>query len=122
MVVHALKSTAVRGARAATSKRCMGGSAAPAPEWTGIDAVVRKVLPQDDQLAGAILAGYGVLIMGATIGSKMGGSAPAEEPAPVAPVTPAASTGSIPSVDSDEFATFIESEENLLKWIETAEK
>jgi len=52
MVVHALKSTAVRGTRAAVAasqKRSMGGSSAPAPEWTGIDAVVRKYLPQDDQ-------------------------------------------------------------------------
>ena len=40
-----------RTAAASTSqqaKRRMG-SAAPAPEWTGIDKVVRGYFPQDDQ-------------------------------------------------------------------------
>ena len=34
---------------AAMTKRRMGGSAAPAPEWEGIDKVVRGYFPQDDQ-------------------------------------------------------------------------
>jgi len=60
--------------------------------------------------------------MGAVLKSKMSGSPP-EEPAPVAPAAPVvASSGSIPSVDSADFESFIESEENLLKWIESAEK
>ena len=34
-----------------TQKRRMGGAAAPAPEWSGIDKVVRGYFPQDDQRA-----------------------------------------------------------------------
>lgn len=43
-----------------------------------------------------------------------------DEAAP-APVKAAADTGSIPSVDDDNFADFIENEANLNKWIDSAE-
>ena len=40
---------ATASSTSAMTKRRMGGSAAPAPEWEGIDKVVRGYLPQDDQ-------------------------------------------------------------------------
>jgi hypothetical protein len=52
MVLQALKTTGVRvataQARRAGARRNMGGHA-PAPEWTGIDKVVRGYFPQDYQ-------------------------------------------------------------------------
>lgn len=47
MVVHALRTTAARGFARAQQKRTMGGG--PKPEWTGIDAKVRAVFPEDWQ-------------------------------------------------------------------------
>jgi hypothetical protein len=38
-----------------------------------------------------------------------------------APVAKAADTGTIPSVEDESFAEFIENEENLQKWIDSAE-
>eukprot|EP00563_Minutocellus_polymorphus_P003408 CAMPEP_0181040346 /NCGR_PEP_ID=MMETSP1070-20121207/10996_1 /TAXON_ID=265543 /ORGANISM="Minutocellus polymorphus, Strain NH13" /LENGTH=123 /DNA_ID=CAMNT_0023118343 /DNA_START=6 /DNA_END=377 /DNA_ORIENTATION=+ len=108
--------TAVRSQR-----RQMGGSHAPAPEWTGIDKVVRGYFPEDYQLAGAILSGYGVLILAAVIKSSIGGKAP--EPEPAAPVAaPAASSGDLPSIESPEFEKFIESADDaaIMKWVESA--
>lgn len=52
MVVHVIQSTARRGATAvARNQQCrqMGGGHAPAPEWTGIDKVVRGYFPEDHQ-------------------------------------------------------------------------
>ena len=72
-------------------------------------------------VAGAILSGYGVLILGAVIKSKIGGSAP--EPEPAAPAAaPAASSGDLPSIDSPEFEKFIESADDaaIMKWVESA--
>ena len=72
-------------------------------------------------VAGAILSGYGVLILGAVIKSKIGGSAP--EPEPAAPAAaPAAASGDLPSVDSPEFEKFIESADDaaIMKWVESA--
>ena len=72
-------------------------------------------------VAGAILSGYGVLILGAVIKSKIGGSAP--EPEPAAPATvPAAASGDLPSIDSPEFEKFIESADDaaIMKWVESA--
>ena len=40
---------ATASSTSAMTKRRMGGSAAPAPEWEGIDKVVRGYFPQDDQ-------------------------------------------------------------------------
>lgn len=72
-------------------------------------------------VAGAILSGYGVLILGAVIKSKIGGKAP--EPEPAAPAAaPAASSGDLPSIESPEFETFIESADDaaIMKWVESA--
>jgi hypothetical protein len=45
-----------------------------------------------------------------------------EEPVVVAAaVKPVETSGSIPSVNDDSFAEFIENEENLQKWIDSAE-
>jgi len=70
-------------------------------------------------VAGAILTGYGVLILGAVIKSKMSGNAP--EPEPVA-VVEVASTGDLPSIESPEFEKFIESADDaaIMKWIDSA--
>ncbi|KAL3788601.1 hypothetical protein HJC23_005260 [Cyclotella cryptica] len=101
------------------AKRRMGSSA-PAPEWTGIDKVVRGYFPQDDQLATAILGGYFGLFVLYKITSAFS-SSPAVEAAPVA-AAPSASAGAIPDVDSEEFGTFLESEENVNKLVESWEK
>ena len=72
-------------------------------------------------VAGAILSGYGVLILGAVIKSKIGGKAP--EPEPAAPAAaPAASSGDLPSIESPEFEKFIESADDaaIMKWVESA--
>ncbi|KAL7515993.1 hypothetical protein ACHAWX_001053 [Stephanocyclus meneghinianus] len=96
------------------------GSGAAAPEWTGIDKVVRGYFPQDDQLATAILGGYFGLFLLFKIKSAFS-SAPAVEAAPVV-AAPSAGAGAIPDVDSEEFGAFLESEENVNKLIESWEK
>ena len=50
----------------------------------------------------------------------MSGSAEEAAPAPVAAAAPSA--GSIPDVDSEEFGAFLESEENVMKLVESFEK
>uniref|UniRef100_A0A7S2R1X0 Uncharacterized protein n=1 Tax=Eucampia antarctica TaxID=49252 RepID=A0A7S2R1X0_9STRA len=122
MVMIAIQATARRSAVVAVrhqQRRQMGGHA-PAPEWTGIDKVVRGYFPQDHQLAGAILGGYGVVIALGMLKSKLSSSD--EEPAPVVVAPVAAITGDIPSVESAEFDTFIENESNLMKWVDSLEK
>ena len=71
-------------------------------------------------VAGAILTGYGVLILGAVIKSKISGSAP--EPEPVVEVVEVASTGDLPSIESPEFEKFIETADDaaIMKWIDSA--
>eukprot|EP00563_Minutocellus_polymorphus_P007415 CAMPEP_0181032746 /NCGR_PEP_ID=MMETSP1070-20121207/6897_1 /TAXON_ID=265543 /ORGANISM="Minutocellus polymorphus, Strain NH13" /LENGTH=101 /DNA_ID=CAMNT_0023110145 /DNA_START=671 /DNA_END=976 /DNA_ORIENTATION=+ len=74
-----------------------------------------------ETVAGAILSGYGVLILAAVIKSSIGGKAP--EPEPAAPVAaPAASSGDLPSIESPEFEKFIESADDaaIMKWVESA--
>lgn len=44
-----------------------------------------------------------------------------KEEVEAAPVAKAADTGAIPSVDDEAFADFIENEQNLQKWIDSAE-
>ena len=51
----------------------------------------------------------------------MGGSKPVEAPVAVAPVAVASSAG-VPDVDSEEFGAFLESEENIMKLVESFEK
>mmetsp|Transcript_58712 Transcript_58712/g.70035 ORF Transcript_58712/g.70035 Transcript_58712/m.70035 type:complete len:136 (-) Transcript_58712:93-500(-) len=130
MVLQTLTSTATRGvkhvAKTASSRRHMGSG--PKPEWTGIDKKVRDIFPEDHQLAGAILGGYGALIGVAVLRSKLKGSAPEPEPA-VKPAAVAASGGSdvLPSVESpafesflesDAFGKFLESEDSMMKWVD----
>mmetsp|Transcript_10878 Transcript_10878/g.23581 ORF Transcript_10878/g.23581 Transcript_10878/m.23581 type:complete len:127 (+) Transcript_10878:77-457(+) len=102
------------------AKRRMG-SAAPAPEWTGIDKVVRGYFPKDEQLVCAITGGYFGLFVLYKIKSAMSG-APVEEAAPVAAVAVPSSAGAIPDVDSEEFGAFLESEDNVMKLVESFEK
>ena len=66
------------------------------------------------------MGGYGALISFFILKSKFSSkpvAAAVVDPAP----TPAVSSDAIPSVESNDFANFIESEENLLKWVATAE-
>ena len=83
-------------------------------------------------MAGAILSFYGVGISLARIRSKLKGSPP-EAPVPVAePTVAATSSDTIPSVESPDFEKFIndddalgkfvESEERMMKWIDTLSK
>ena len=117
----------------------LGGHHGPPPEWTGIDKVVRGYFPEDYQctlcvnsrfpgdvlladpierlspmllasitVAIAILGGYVVL---ATFGKLMSGGKKKEE-APVAVAAPSStlSSSAIPSIDSDDFAKFLETD------------
>jgi len=68
----------------------------------------------------AILSGYFGLYVLIKIKGAMSGSAEEEAPAPVAAAAPSA--GSIPDVDSEEFGAFLESEENVMKLVESFEK
>lgn len=83
-------------------------------------------------MAGAILSFYGVCITLAVVRNKLKGSPP--EPTPVAAPAVVATTSSdtIPSVESPDFEKFIndddalgkfvESEERMMKWIDTLSK
>ena len=70
-------------------------------------------------VAGLIIAGYSVLITGFML--KPSKAAP---PAPESKSVSINTTSgwSIPSVEDEAFATFIEDESNLQKWIDTAEE
>ena len=67
-------------------------------------------------VSGLIIAGYAVLITGFMLKPS--------KPAPPAPEAKPVSTTttSIPSVEDEAFATFIEDESNLQKWIDTSEE
>lgn len=67
-------------------------------------------------VAGAILSGYAVLITAAALKPS------SKAPEAAAAAAPAASAGTIPGVDSDEFASFIESEENIMKLVDSLDK
>ena len=66
-------------------------------------------------VAGAIIGGYAAIITLASLKPSKKAEPVAEKPAS------SASTGAIPSVDAPEFAEFIENEDNLNKWIDSAE-
>jgi hypothetical protein len=70
-------------------------------------------------VAAAIIGGYFGLFLLVKIGSAMGGSKSVEVAAPVAV---ASNAGAIPDVDSEEFGAFLESEENIMKLVESFEK
>mmetsp|Transcript_3169 Transcript_3169/g.3675 ORF Transcript_3169/g.3675 Transcript_3169/m.3675 type:complete len:116 (-) Transcript_3169:200-547(-) len=115
--MNALRSTvklASRGLNQRVQKR--HGSGAAAPEWTGVDKIIRDKFPEDWQVAGLILGGYATLI---TLVSLKPSKAKAEEP--VVAAKPAETSGAMPSIDDAEFAEFIENESNLQKWIDSAE-
>ena len=68
------------------------------------------------------MGGYGALISFFVLKSKF-----SKKPEAAALVTaPSSSTSAtsdaIPSVESNDFANFIESEENLMKWVATSEQ
>lgn len=73
-----------------------------------------------NQVAAAILSGYFGLFVLVKIKSAISGTAEVEAPAPVAAAAPSA--GAIPDVDSEEFGAFLESEENVMKLVESFEK
>uniref|UniRef100_A0A7S1H2F8 Uncharacterized protein n=2 Tax=Thalassionema nitzschioides TaxID=33649 RepID=A0A7S1H2F8_9STRA len=83
----------------------MGGG--PKPEWTGIDATVRSVFPEDWQLAAAIMGGYTTLYLLSTLASGKKKAPPAAAAPSSASAAP--STG-VPSVNSPEFENYIESD------------
>eukprot|EP00934_Nitzschia_sp_Nitz4_P000494 Nitzschia sp. Nitz4//scaffold152_size53828//37653//38187//NITZ4_006748-RA/size53828-augustus-gene-0.99-mRNA-1//-1//CDS//3329537220//494//frame0 len=82
---------------------------APAPEWEGVDKVVRGVFPKDYQLALAIMGGYAGLIVVAKIGSAMGGKKKVETPAAAAPAAAPTDAG-VPAVGTAEFDKFLETD------------
>ena len=68
-------------------------------------------------VAGLIIGGYAVLITAFMLKPSK-----AAEPLPVVAKASTSSITSIPSVDDEAFASFIEDESNLQKWIDTAEE
>ena len=72
-------------------------------------------------VAAAILGGYfGLFILVKIKGAISGGSSVEEVAAPVAAVS--SSAGAIPDIDSEEFGAFLESEENIMKLVDSMEK
>eukprot|EP00578_Thalassiosira_sp_NH16_P031644 CAMPEP_0181080398 /NCGR_PEP_ID=MMETSP1071-20121207/2545_1 /TAXON_ID=35127 /ORGANISM="Thalassiosira sp., Strain NH16" /LENGTH=68 /DNA_ID=CAMNT_0023161871 /DNA_START=527 /DNA_END=733 /DNA_ORIENTATION=+ len=68
------------------------------------------------------MGGYAGLFVLYKIASAVSGS-PVEEAAPVVAAAPVPSSiGAIPDVDSEEFGAFLESEENVMKLVESFEK
>ena len=86
-------------------------------KYEGFEAKVRQVLPKDEHVVMGILAMYGVLIV---VGKAATGGGEKKEEA--APVAVASTSGDIPSVDSEAFGSFIESESNLNKLIDSWSK
>lgn len=72
-------------------------------------------------VATAILGGYFGLFMLYKIKSAFSSSA-AVEATPVVAAAAPVSAGSIPDIDSEEFGSFLESEENVNKLVESWEK
>ena len=72
-------------------------------------------------VAAAIIGGYFGLYILIKIKGAISGSAPVEEAAPVVAAVPS-SAGAIPDVDSEEFGAFLESEDNIMKLVESFEK
>ena len=72
-------------------------------------------------VAAAILGGYFGLYLLIKIKSAFSSAPAVEEAAPVVAAAPS-SAGAIPDVDSEEFGAFLESEENVMKLVESFEK
>mmetsp|Transcript_24126 Transcript_24126/g.27801 ORF Transcript_24126/g.27801 Transcript_24126/m.27801 type:complete len:136 (+) Transcript_24126:80-487(+) len=127
---NASRALASRSSKAG-SKRFFG-SGGPTPKWEGLDKVLRDRFPEDYQVAGVFLSGYGILIGGYLLKSKFT-KTPEAAPAPVAVVTEVASGDDIlPATDStnfeafinnsDKFGKFLESEESVMKWVDGLSK
>uniref|UniRef100_A0A7S1Y1D6 Uncharacterized protein n=2 Tax=Grammatophora oceanica TaxID=210454 RepID=A0A7S1Y1D6_9STRA len=101
--VVASQLAARRTAHQMAQRRNMGSG--PKPEWTGVDKVVRTYLPEDWQLAAAVLSGYTVL---GTVGSMMSGGKKSEEP--VAATVAVTTSAGVPAIDSPEFEKYVESD------------
>jgi len=71
-------------------------------------------------VAGAIIGGYSALFVLYKIKSALS-SAPVVVAA-TALAAPSTNAGSIPDIDSEQFGVFLESEENVMKLIESFEK
>lgn len=80
---------------------------------------IRANIPKITIVAAAIIGGYFGLFLVVKIGLAMGGSK--EEVLPIAAASSSAA-GAIPDVDSEEFGAFLESEENVMKLVESFEK
>ena len=113
--MNALARTAPRVLRTTFQRRAMGGHAAV--EYTGIEASVRKVLPKDEHIVLGILGGYFGLYLVVKAGMAMSPAKP-EVAAPAV----VESVGGIPDVEDAAFGTFIESESNLNKLIDSWSK
>eukprot|EP00552_Chaetoceros_brevis_P001586 CAMPEP_0197736820 /NCGR_PEP_ID=MMETSP1435-20131217/4399_1 /TAXON_ID=426625 /ORGANISM="Chaetoceros brevis, Strain CCMP164" /LENGTH=115 /DNA_ID=CAMNT_0043325081 /DNA_START=8 /DNA_END=355 /DNA_ORIENTATION=- len=115
--MNALRSTVRLTSRHLNQKVQKRHASGAAPQWTGIDKVIRDRFPEDWQVSGLVLGGYATLITIALL--KPSGAV--EEPVVVAAKPAADTTGAMPSIDDAEFAEFIEDEANLNKWIDSAE-
>ena len=89
---------------------------------SGINSVTHPIV------AGAILTGYAGVISVATLRSKMKSKAPEAAAAPAAAASTAPSSDILPSVESpdfekflesDAFGKFVESEDSLMKWVDS---
>jgi len=104
MISSTLRMTASRAATA-QQRRTMAGGHHAAPKWEGLDKTIRDVFPEDWQIAGLILTGYGSLIALYQIKSAF-----TAKPAVVEEVKQVAIEGGIPSSDSPEFSAFLDSD------------
>ena len=78
---------------------------------------------QKIEVAAAILGGYFGLFVIYKIKSAFSSAPAVEEAAPViAAAAPSSSAGAIPDIDSEEFGAFLDSEENVMKLVESFEK
>ncbi|OEU22859.1 hypothetical protein FRACYDRAFT_259230 [Fragilariopsis cylindrus CCMP1102] len=103
-------------AKQTTQRRTMAGGAAP--EWEGVDKVVRGYFPKDSQLCMAILGGYFSLFALFKIKSAISKKAPKEEIV-AAPSSSSSDASGMPSLDSPEFGEWIGSE-SFNKMLESA--
>jgi hypothetical protein len=86
----------------------MGGHSGPPPTYTGLEAKIRKFLPEDHHMA----LGYIGMFTGLFLINKMIPS----KPAPAAPaVASTGADGDMPSADSAEFGEWIGKEGNMEK-------
>ena len=91
--------------------------------FPNIHNIIHATNNAQNLVAAAILGGYfGLFILIKIKGAISGGKSVEEEPAPVVVAVPSSRAGAIPDVDSEEFGSFLESEENVMKLVESFEK